>query len=171
MSLSVADSAACALRNSRRALPNARPTSGNLPGPKTMSPTIKITMNSPAPMPNIKILPPIKISSPLYHARQLVQIFFRKIFGTPIRHPSPKPITRPPMDGRPPAYDDVMRRCRLGGPFLCYFLLDQQKKVDLNANAVSNDRHRHHPPLSTVTRFLSRQRGRPWTGGRRHTTT
>jgi len=53
------------------------------------------------------------------------------------------------MDGRPPAYDVVMRRCRLGGPFLCYFLLDQQKKVDLNANAVSNDRRSEQQPTAT----------------------
>ena len=36
-----------------------RPTSGNLPGPKTISPTIKITMNSPAPIPNMLIAPKI----------------------------------------------------------------------------------------------------------------
>jgi len=58
-SLSVAESAACALRNSRKPLPIARPTSGSLLGPKTISPTIKITMNSPAPIPNIAITPKI----------------------------------------------------------------------------------------------------------------
>ena len=55
------------------------------------------------------------------------------------------------MDGRPPAYDDVMRRCRLGGPFLCYFLLDPQKKVDSTANAVSNDISRRNPLQSADT--------------------
>ncbi|MBE8955639.1 MAG: hypothetical protein SR2Q5_08285 [Quinella sp. 2Q5] len=66
-------------------------------------------------------------------------------FADDSRHPLKSATTRPPMDGRPPAYDDVMRRCRLEGPFLCYFLLDQQKKVDSNANAVINRRCQPQP--------------------------
>jgi len=56
-SFSVCESAACALRNSLKPLPIARPTSGNFEGPKTINPTIKIIMNSPALIPNIKITP------------------------------------------------------------------------------------------------------------------
>ena len=47
-----------ALRNSRSPLPSVRPISGSFPGPKTISPTIKINTSSGAPMPNI-IHPPV----------------------------------------------------------------------------------------------------------------
>ena len=46
-------SALCAFLNSLSPLPSARPASGSLPGPKTMSPTMRMRMSSGNPMPNI----------------------------------------------------------------------------------------------------------------------
>ena len=75
----VCDNAACALRNSRIPLPIARPTSGNLLGPKTIRATIKITTNSPAPIPNIKITSRKVFAAIITRAKLFSNIFHEKV--------------------------------------------------------------------------------------------